>query len=117
MRLDERADDFEARRAHLSALSDEALHARFWALVDEIVAPLVEEARTHTSPSIERSVLLRMGLSSLEAKRLVEKGVEHGLLGRGMGRVLLEYAQANDLSVHDAANKLLEARDWSALVR
>ena len=46
----ERADDFERRRAHLKNLSDEALKDRFWDLADQIVAPLVEEARTHTSP-------------------------------------------------------------------
>jgi D-ornithine 4,5-aminomutase subunit alpha len=70
MRCAERADDFEARRAHLKNMSDAELHACFWNLVDRIVAPLVEEARTHTSPSIERSVLLRMGFSSTEARDL-----------------------------------------------
>ena len=63
----ERPDDFEQRREHLERLSDEELHAYFWQLVDQIVAPLIEEARTNTSPSIERSVLLRMGFSSVEA--------------------------------------------------
>ena len=67
----ERADDFDTRRAHLRDLSDEDLHAYFWALVEKIVDPLIEEARTHTTPSIERSVLLRMGFSSIEAKALV----------------------------------------------
>ena len=55
MRLRERADDFEHRRAHLRALCDESLEARFWELAEQIVAPLIQEARTHTSPSIERS--------------------------------------------------------------
>jgi len=36
-----------------------------------VVDPLLEYGRTHTTPSIERSVLLRMGFSSLEAKPLV----------------------------------------------
>ena len=47
-----RPDDFAERRARLRGLSDEELHARFWSRVEEIVAPLVEEARTHTTPSI-----------------------------------------------------------------
>ena len=64
----ERPDDFAKRRQHLQRLSDAELHNYFWQLVDQIVAPLIEEARTHTSPSIERSVLLRMGFSSIEAK-------------------------------------------------
>ena len=67
MSCEPRPDDFDTRRAHLRDLSDEELHARFWVLADRIVAPLVDEARTHTTPSIERSVLLRMGLSSVEA--------------------------------------------------
>ena len=67
----DREDDFTTRRERLRDLSDDALHARFWALAGQIVAPLVEEARTHTSPSIERSVLLRMGFSSIEAQALV----------------------------------------------
>ncbi len=44
-----------------------------------IVAPLIEEARTHTTPSIERSVLLRMGFSSIEAKALVARMHERRL--------------------------------------
>ena len=66
----DRPDDFAARRARLAALSDDELHPYFWELVQKIVAPLIEEARAHTTPSIERSVLLRMGFSSIEAKIL-----------------------------------------------
>ena len=87
MRCVERPDDLEQRREHLRSLSDDELHARFWNLVEQIVAPLVEEARTHTTPSIERSVLLRMGFSSVEARALVEKLNERGLLGHGAGRL------------------------------
>ena len=47
----QRPDDFESRREHLRALSDEELHAHFWKLVEGIVAPLVDEARTHTTPA------------------------------------------------------------------
>ena len=66
----ERPDNFEKRRERLRELSEEELHARFWELVDRIVDPMIEEARTHTTPSIERSVLLRMGLSSVDANTL-----------------------------------------------
>ena len=61
-----RADDFESRREHLRNMSDEELKNYFWQLAQQVVDPLLEYGRTHTSPSIERSVLLRMGFSSLE---------------------------------------------------
>jgi D-ornithine 4,5-aminomutase subunit alpha len=111
----QRADDYRARRAHLAGLSDEELHARFWELARQVVAPLIAEARTHTSPSIERSVLLRMGLSSLESKALVEQMGRRGLLGFGAGRLLLELAEREGLSVRDAGLALLEGRYWDTL--
>lgn len=111
----ERADDFEARRAHLRGLSDEALHDRFWRLVEAVVEPLIEEARTHTSPSIERSVLLRMGFSSLEAKALVEQMQQRGLLCHGAGGLVLKLARSKGASVREAGLALLAGRDWEVL--
>jgi D-ornithine 4,5-aminomutase subunit alpha len=98
-------------------MSDEELHRHFWALVDRIVAPLIEEARTHTTPSIERSVLLRMGFSSIEAKALVERFRERGLLGRGAGRLVLELAKAKGIAVREAGTALLAGRYWEDLPR
>ena len=115
MSLRERADDFETRREHLRNLSDDELHARFWDLVGRIVEPLIEEARSHTSPAIERSVLLRMGLSSIEAKGLVEGLAERGLLGHGAGRLLLDLAGVKDMTVREAAEALLAGRHWEDL--
>lgn len=65
-----REDDFEQRRAHLKNLSDAELKDLFWKLTEQVVDPLLDLAKTHTSPSVERSVLLRMGFSSLEANHL-----------------------------------------------
>jgi D-ornithine 4,5-aminomutase subunit alpha len=113
----ERADDFASRRERLRALSDEELHAHFWSLAERIVAPLIEEARTHTTPSIERSVLLRMGFSSIEAKTLVERLREKGLLGRGAGRLVLELATAKGIAVREAGTALLAGRYWEDLPR
>jgi D-ornithine 4,5-aminomutase subunit alpha len=96
-------------------MSDEELHARFWKLAEQIVAPLIEEARTHTTPSIERSVLLRMGFSSIEAGPLVERMMERGLLGHGAGRLVLELAKAKGLPVHEAGTALLAGRYWEEL--
>ena len=111
----ERPDDFEQRRARLRDLSDEELHAHFWELVDRIVAPLIEEARTHTTPSIERSVLLRMGFSSIECRELVARMHERRLLGHGAGRLVLELAKARGISVREAGTALLEGHHWEAL--
>ena len=113
----ERADDFNSRRSRLRAMSDAELHAYFWSLADKLVAPLIEEARAHTTPSIERSVLLRMGFSSVEAKSLVDRMGERGLLGHGAGRQLLELAKAKKISVRDAGTALLAGRYWEELPR
>ncbi len=115
MRLEPRPDDYEARRAHLRDLSDDDLHARFWSLVGEVVAPLVDEARTHTTPAIERSVLLRMGFSSVETKALVDQMAARGLLGEGTGRLVLELAQRQGMTVREAGVALLDGRLWEAL--
>lgn len=110
-----RADDFHTRRQHLQSLSDDELHARFWQLAAQIVHPLLEEARTHTSPSIERAVLLRMGFSSLEAKPLVQHMQDRGLLGHGVGKLILELAQQKGISVRQAGLALLDGRHWEEL--
>ena len=115
MSCTERDDDFATRREPLRGLSDEALRALFWQRVEQIVAPLVEEARTHTTPSIERSVLLRMGLSSVEAKTLVARMHERGLLGHGAGRLVLDVARTQAVSPRDAALALLDGRHWEGL--
>jgi len=115
MKLTERPDDFGKRREHLSAMSDAELDAYFWGLVEKIIEPLIEEARTHTSPAIERSVLLRMGFSSVEAKALVERMAERDLLGQGVGRLILELAEAQGLGVRDAGAALLDGRLWEEL--
>jgi D-ornithine 4,5-aminomutase subunit alpha len=115
MRCVERADDFTNRRAKLAALSDEELHAYFWRLAEQLVTPLLEEARTHTTPSIERSVLLRMGFSSIEAKQLVERMGTHHLLGHGAGRLILELVRRKDLSVREVGMALLNGKYWEEL--
>jgi D-ornithine 4,5-aminomutase subunit alpha len=111
----ERPDDFEQRRRRLAAMSDEELHAHFWNLAEKIVDPLIEEARTHTTPSIERSVLLRMGFSSIEAAELVAQLGKRQLLGRGVGRIILELAKAKGISVRKAGCALIDGRYWQEL--
>jgi D-ornithine 4,5-aminomutase subunit alpha len=97
-----REDDFEKRRAKIAALSDEELYNRFWELTAQVVEPLLELGKKNTTPSIERSVLLRMGISSLDAKAIVEKCIDRGLLGKGAGHVVYKYAKARSIPVQEA---------------
>ena len=62
---------FAERRRHLAHLSDEELYTLFWELTEEVVEPLLQAGREYTTPAIERSILLRMGFSSLEAQAIV----------------------------------------------
>lgn len=111
-----RADDFQARRAHLANLSEEQLEQRFWELAEKIVDPLLELGRKNTTPSIERSVLLRMGFSSLEAKSIVDKTMDRGLMGKGAGHLVYRLAKDKNISVRDAGVALSEGKYWDEVV-
>ncbi len=108
-----RADDYKERGAHLKELTDAQLHERFWSLAKELTDPLLKMGREYTSPSIERSVLLRMGFSSLEAKALVDKCQEFGLLGHGAGHVVYKAALAKNKPVREAGLELIQLADWA----
>ncbi len=108
----ERDDDFVRRREHLARLDEEQLEQRFWRLAEQIVEPLLELARTHTTPSIERSVLLRMGFSSMEANAIVAKVLDHDLIGKGAGHVVYVVASRTGLPVRDAGLKLSADELW-----
>jgi D-ornithine 4,5-aminomutase subunit alpha len=108
---DDRIARFEQRRSELRRLSDEELKARFWELCEQVMAPVVELARTHTSPSIERSVLLRMGIDSLSSHGVVERIYQAGLLGKGAGQIVLEVADRHNCDVRTAAAAILESDD------
>jgi D-ornithine 4,5-aminomutase subunit alpha len=103
-----REDTFEHAHIYLSGLTDEELKVRFWDLAQEIVDPLVELARTHTSPSIERSVLMRMGIDSRTCVAVVGECESRGLLGHGAGHVVLVVMQALGIDAPKAASKLAE---------
>ena len=108
-------DDFTKKRAKLAQLSDEELKSRFWDLADQVVQPLVDLARTHTSPSIERSVVLRMGFSSLEANAIVNQCVQRDLLQRGAGGMIYRIAQKQGLSIREAGQKLAQGELWETI--
>lgn len=111
----QRPSDFEKRREHLKNLSDEELKERFWSLANEIVKPLYELAYTHTSPSIERSVLLRMGFSSLDAAAIVSSAEKRGLLGKGAGHLVLRYAQEVKKPYLEAGYDLANGVGWDVV--
>ena len=110
-----RTDDYPTRRAHLTSLSDTALKNRFWELANQAVLPMIDFAKTHTSPSIERSVLLRMGFSSLEAKALVDKVILHQLIGKGAGHVVYRFSLLQNCSVRAAGLALLHDQGWDEI--
>ncbi len=107
-----RTDDFEERRKSLAGLSDEELYKRFWDLTEQVVDPLLELGKKNTSPSIERSVLLRMGISSLEAKPIVEGCIARSLIGKGAGHVVYKLAKAKNISIREAGSMLAEGKGW-----
>lgn len=111
-----RDDDFNNRRKHLANLTDEELKQRFWELAEKAVDPLLDLARTHTTPSIERSVLLRMGFSSLEAKPLVEGAVDRGLIGKGVGHVVYRISKDKNIPLRQAGLEMIEGKHWDDAV-
>lgn len=110
-----RQDDFEKRRKHLKNLSDEELYQRFWALSEEIVQPMLDLGYKNTTPAVERSVLLRMGFSSIEVAPIVEGVMKKGLMGKGSGNVVWRLAQKKGISVRDAGLLLANGREWDTV--
>ena len=111
-----RADDFQERRKHIASLTDEELYQRFWQLTGQVVDPLIELGKKNTTPSIERSVLLRMGISSLETKSIVEGCMDRGLMGKGAGHVVYKLSKAKNISIKEAGTSLAEGKLWDEAV-
>ena len=114
--MEKRQDDFEVRRKHLQELSDQQLKDRFWQLASQIVEPMVELGRKNTTPSIERSILLRMGFSSLEVKPILEGVMERGLIGKGAGHVVYKLAMNKGITVREAGLMLINGEGWDEVV-
>jgi len=111
-----RADDFAERRKHIAGLTDEELYRRFWELTEKVIDPLLELGRKNTTPSVERAVLLRMGISSLETKPIVEGCMDRGLMGKGAGHVVYKLAGSKKISVKEAGTLLAEGKCWDEAV-
>jgi D-ornithine 4,5-aminomutase subunit alpha len=108
-----RNDDYLERRAHLADLSDKQLEERFWELANKLVDPLLQMGYEYTSPSVERSVLLRMGFSSIEAKAIVEGCMEHDLMSHGAGHVVYRLAKERNMELRDAGVALADGKLWN----
>ena len=111
-----RADDFNERRKHLANLSDEELEVRFWKLAEKIVDPIVSLAEKNTTPSIERSVLLRMGFSSIEAKGIVENAIDRGLVGKGVGHIIYRLSKEKNVGIREAGLMLVDGSNWDEAI-
>lgn len=111
-----RPDDFNERRKHLANLSEAELEEKFWQLAEKIVEPIVDLAYKNTSPSIERSVLLRMGFSSTEAKDIVNNAIDRGLIGKGAGHIVYKLAKAKNISIREAGLSLIEEKQWDEVM-
>ena len=107
-----RGDDFEARRGHLKNLSDKELKDRFWELTEKVVDPLLQLGHDYTTPAIERSVLLRMGFSSLEVKDIVQGALDRNLLGHGAGNIVYKLSKSKDMDIRDTGLALAEGKYW-----
>ena len=106
--MQERKDDFQSRREHLKHMSDQELRTYFLELSDKIVDPLLDLAYKHTSKSIERSIHLRMGFSSIEAKAIVDNISENNLLSKGAGHCVYVVSKNKGLGIHEAGLKIQE---------
>ena len=107
-----REDDYGKRRKHLETKSDEQLRTYFWELAERVVDPLLKMGYEYTSPSIERSVLLRMGFSSTEAKPIVDEAVKRSLLCHGAGNIIYRLAKGKNMSIRDAGLALVNGQMW-----
>lgn len=108
----ERQDDFEKRRGHLKDLTEKQLEERFWELCGKLMDPIVDMASKQTSPSIERSVLLRMGFSSIESKSIVEGAIDKNLLEHGAGHLVYKLSRAKGIDIREAGLKLAQNEFW-----
>jgi len=107
-----RADDFEKRSEHLKKLSDQELKDYFWSLAEKLVEPMLEAGYKYTTPSIERSVLLRMGFSSIEIKPIIEGVMKKGLMGKGCGNVVYRLSKELGVSIRDTGLALSQGKHW-----
>lgn len=114
--MKERIDDFETRRLHLKDMNSKELKAYFLKLSEKMMEPLLEMAYTHTSKSIERSVLLRMGFSSIDAKVIVDVLNEKELLKKGTGHCVYVLSKHKKISIQEAGELIKNGEEIEYLM-
>lgn len=114
--MKERIDDFESRREHLKDLSDIELKAYFLKLSEKMMDPLLDLAYRHTSKSIERSVLLRMGFSSIDAKVIVDLLDENKLLRKGTGHCVYILSKHKKIDIFEAGQLIKNGEEIQYLL-
>ena len=114
----ERQDDFETRRVKygVDKMTDEELYNRFWELTAQVVDPLLELGRKNTTPSVEKAVLLRMGISSLDTQKIVQGCMDNGLMGHGAGHVVYKISKDKNISISEAGTALANGEYWQDAV-
>lgn len=110
-----RIDEYEQRRDHVKDLTDQQLHDRFWELAENIVAPMLDLGYHYTTPAIERSILLRMGFSSLEVKPIVDGTIKRSLMGKGCGHIVWRLAEEKGISIRAAGLALAADEEWDTV--
>ena len=88
-----RADDFAERRKHIANLTDQELYDRFWALTEQVVAPLLELGRRNT-------------------QKIVEGCMDHSLMSHGAGHVVYKLSREKNLSIPEAGHLLAQGKYW-----
>lgn len=107
-----RPDDYQKRREHLKNLTEEELYEKFWNLAGDIVEPMLDMGTKYTTPAVERSVLLRMGFSSVESKAIVDGVIKKSLMGKGCGNVVWRLSKKKGISIREAGLLLIEGNCW-----
>ena len=114
--MEERQDDYLVRRKHLEKLNDLELREYFLELSEKIVNPLLELSYKNTSKSIERSVLLRMGFSSIDAKAIVDILDENNLLRKGAGHSVYILVKNRNIDIQKAGNLIINGDEIKYLM-
>lgn len=114
--MKERIDDFETRREHLKDMSSIELKEYFLKLSEQMIEPLLDLAYNNTSKSIERSVLLRMGFSSIDAKVIANKLDEQNLLRKGAGHCVYILSKNKNISIQKAGELIKNGEEINYLM-
>lgn len=114
--MKERKDDYLDRREHLKFLSSKELREYFLELSEKIVDPLLDLSYKNTSKSIERSVLLRMGFSSIDAKAIVDILDENNLLRKGAGHSVYILSRNKKISIEKSGDLIKNGEEINYLM-